>query len=113
MTKKAIALMIGLGILLAANSSLADSSQLTAFYEDYLTEKIANCERIASIDKPGSSCMIDLVRMKALQSKFYKQYRQELVRKMVASNLGTKPHKSEYFLVTEFNGTFKDITENR
>jgi hypothetical protein len=102
MRKSLGAIIVFAGILLVAGVANADSNQLTTFYDDYLTKKIDNCERIASIDKHSSSSMVNLVKMRALQAKFYKRYRQELVRDMVASNLGTEPHKIDYFLITKF-----------
>ena len=107
------AIIVFAGILLVAGFANADSNQLTTFYEDYLTKKIDNCERIASIDKHSSSSMVNLVKMRALQAKFYKQYRQELVRDMVASNLGTDSHKIDHFLVTKFHAKVQDTIENR
>jgi hypothetical protein len=103
MKKLIAALIILLGVLLTVNFSQADSSQLRSYYNDFITKKIANCERIASIDNDQNSCVVELVKMRALQAEFYKKYRAELVRTMVATDVGKEPHKIDYFLVTQFN----------
>lgn len=112
MKKLMLTVVVVVGLLLVAGFACADSNQLTTFYQDYITKKIANCERIASIDKHESSYMANLVKMRDLQAKFYKQYRQELVREMVAIDLGTEPHKIDHFLIIRFHAKVDDTITN-
>ena len=90
------------GMLLAASIANADNSQLELYYNDCITKKIANCERIASAKNHKSPCMVRLVVMRSAQAKFYKKHREEIVKEMVARNIGKEPHKIDYFLITKF-----------
>jgi hypothetical protein len=102
MKKLIAALIILLGVLLTVNFSQADSSQLQSYYNDFITKKIANCERIASIDNHQNSCVVKLVKMRALQAEFYKKYKKQLIEAMVVNNVGTESYKVDYFLITQF-----------
>ena len=80
----------------------ADMSQLEMYYNDQITKKIVNCKRIASMENHTNSCMVQLIEMRSAQAEFYKKHREELVKEMVDSNLGKKPHKIDHFLITKF-----------
>ena len=97
-----ITLVAIVGLLLAAGLVHADMGHLELYYNDYLTNKIVNCERVASMKNHKSSCMVQLLEMRSAQAKFYKKHREELVKEMVESNLGKKPHKIDHFLITKF-----------
>ena len=90
------------GLLLVASLAHADKSQLELYYNDQITNKIVNCKRIASKKNHDNPCMIRLVEMRSAQAKFYRMHREELVKEMVRSNIGTKPHKIDHFLITKF-----------
>jgi len=102
MKKLMITVVVIVGLLLAANIAHADMSQLELYYNDCITKKIVNCERIASTKNHKSSCMVRLVEMRSAQAKFYSKHREELVKEMVARNIGTEPHKIDHFLITKF-----------
>jgi hypothetical protein len=102
MRRLLIALVAIVGLLLAASLAHADMSQLEIYYNDYITKKIVNCKRIASMNNVESPCVVRLIEMRSAQAKFYKKHREELVKEMVESNLGKKPHKIDYFLITKF-----------
>ena len=90
------------GLLLLASLVHADMSQLKFYYYDCITEKIANCERIASMKNHKNSCMVQLVEMRSAQAKFYRNHMKELVEEMIARNIGKEPYKIDHFLVTKF-----------
>jgi len=90
------------GLLMADSLANADSSPLEFYYNDCITKKIVNCERIASMKNHKNSCMVRLVEMRSAQAKFYREHREELVKEMVESDLGKKPHKIDYFLISKF-----------
>jgi hypothetical protein len=90
------------GLLLSASLARADMSQLEMYYNDYITKKIVNCKRIASMNNVESPCVVRLIEMRSAQAKFYRKHREEQVKEMVESNLGKKPHKIDHFLVTKF-----------
>ena len=90
------------GLLLVASLAHADKSQLELYYNDQITNKIVNCKRIASKKNHDNPCMIRLVEMRSAQAKFFRMHREELVKEMVRSNIGTKPHKIDHFLITKF-----------
>ena len=90
------------GLLMAASFAHADMSQLELYYNDHITKKIVNCKRIASTKNHNNPCMIRLVEMRSAQAKFYRKHREELAKEMVASNIGTEPHKMDHFLITKF-----------
>jgi ABC-type thiamine transport system substrate-binding protein len=90
------------GLLLVASLAYADMSQLEMYYNDQITKKIVNCKRIASMENHTNSCMVQLIEMRSAQAEFYKKHREELVKEMVDSNLGKKPHKIDHFLITKF-----------
>jgi len=90
------------GLLLVASLAHADMSELEMYYHDHITEKIINCERIASMENHTNSCMIQLVEMRSAQANFYRKHREELVKEMVESEVGKEPHKVDYFLISKF-----------
>jgi hypothetical protein len=90
------------GLLMAASPANADSNRLELYYNDYITKKIVNCKRIASMTNRTNSCMVQLVEMRSAQAKFYRKHRKELVKEMVENDLGKEPHKVDYFLITKF-----------
>jgi hypothetical protein len=90
------------GLLMAASFAHADSSQLEQYYNDCITDKIVNCERIASMNNHENSCMVRLVEMRSAQAEFYRKHRKELVKEMVENHLGKKQHKIDHFLMTKF-----------
>jgi len=98
-----IATVASIGLLMAASLTHADMSQLQFYYYDCITEKIVNCERIASMKNHKNSCMLQLVEMRSAQAKFYRSHMQELVEEMIARNIGTEPHKIDHFLITKFH----------
>ena len=91
------------GLLVTANIAHVDMSGLEMYYHDFITKKIVNCERIASMNNHVNSCMVSLVEMRSAQARFYRKHREELVREMVARNIGREPHKIDHFLITKFN----------
>ena len=102
MNASAITMFVVAAMLLGAHFVHAEGDQLESYYNDYLTKKIANCERIASISTGKCSSKIRLVEMRSAQAKFYRKHRKELVKEMVESDLGKEPHKIDYFLITKF-----------
>jgi ABC-type thiamine transport system substrate-binding protein len=103
MTRFIFTIVAIVGLLLIASLVYADDmSQLKFYYYDCITEKIVNCERIASMKNHKNSCMVQLVEMRSAQAKFYRKHRKELVKEMVESDLGKEPHKVDYFLITKF-----------
>ena len=93
---------IVVGLLVTASLAHADMSKLEMYYHDCITEKIINCERIASMNNHTNSCMVQLIEMRSAQARFYRKHRKELVKEMVDSDLGMEPHKVNYFLITKF-----------
>jgi hypothetical protein len=105
MKASVITMFVIAAMLLRAHFVHAEGGQLESYYNDYLTKKIANCERIASISTGTTGkcwSKIRLVEVRAAQAKFYRQHREELVKEMVESNLGKKPHKIDHFLISKF-----------
>jgi hypothetical protein len=102
MKRLMITIMAIVGLLLVASLAHADMSQLELYYNDHITKKIVNCKRIASTKNQNNPCMVRLVEMRSAQAKFYKRHREELVKEMVARNIGTEQHKIDYFLTTKF-----------
>ena len=90
------------GLLVTGNLAHADISELEMYYHDCITEKIVNCDRIASMKNHINSCMVQLVEMRSAQAKFYRKHRKELVKEMVESDLGKEPYKVDYFLISKF-----------
>jgi hypothetical protein len=111
MKQSLTALIILSGVLLMINFSQADSSHLYAYYDSYMTEKITNCQRIATISNCQNSPLADLVKMRALQAEFYNTYRTELVENMVASDVGKKPYKIDYFLIKQFKNGQQTVSK--
>ena len=102
MKRSLLTSIVVIGMLLTASLAFTDSSELKLYYNDCITKKIANCERIASAKNNKNPCMVRLVQMRSAQAKFYKKHREELVKEMVARNIGTEQHKIDYFLTTKF-----------
>jgi hypothetical protein len=102
MKRLMITIVAIIGLLMAASLTHADSSRLELYYNDCITKKIVNCKRIASKKKHDNPCMIRLVEMRSAEANFFRTHREELVKEMVRSNIGTKPHKIDYFLITKF-----------
>ena len=102
MKKLMITFVSIVGVLLAVSLTHADMSQLEMYYHDYITEKIVNCRRIASMKNLESPCVVRLVEMRSAQAKFYRKHRKELVKEMIESNIGKKSHKIDHFLITKF-----------
>ena len=92
-------------ILLGANIVHATSGQLESYYNDCITKKITHCELIASMHAGKSSSMIHLVEMRSAQAKFYRNHRRELIKEMVARNIGKKEYKIDFFLISKFEET--------
>lgn len=93
--------MAVVGLPLVASLAYADMSQLELYYNDCITKKIVNCERISSMKNHKNSCMAQLVEMRSAQAKFYRKHRKELVKEMVENDLGKEPHKIDYFLISK------------
>ena len=94
MKRLMITIVAIVGLLLVASLVHADDmSQLKFHYRDCITKKIVNCERIASMKNHKNSCMVQLVEMRSAQARFYRKHREELVREMVAHNIGRELHK--------------------
>jgi len=93
---------IVVGLLVTASLAHADMNELEMYYHDCITEKIINCERIASMNNHTNSCMVQLIEMRSAQAKFYRKHRKELVKEMVESDLGKEPYKVDYFLISKF-----------
>jgi hypothetical protein len=102
MKKLVITIVVMVGLLLVASVFHADMTQLEAYYNECITKKIVNCQRIASMENHNNPCFNRLVKMRCCQAKFYRKHREELVREMIARNIGKKPHKIDYFLITKF-----------
>jgi ABC-type thiamine transport system substrate-binding protein len=102
MKRLLVTLVAIVGLLLAASLAQADMSQLEMYYHDYITKKIVNCHRIASMNNVESPCVVQLIEMRSAQAKFYREHREELVKEMVESDLGKKPYKVDYFLISKF-----------
>ena len=102
MKRSLLTSILVIAMLLAASFVLADISELELYYNNCITKKIVNCERIASAKNHNNPSMVRLVTMRSAQAKFYRKHREELVKEMVARNIGTKQHKIDYFLTTKF-----------
>lgn len=101
--KKLMLIVVAIvGLILGASVAHADMSQSELYYNDHITKKIVNCERIAATKNYKNSSMVRLIEMRSAQAKFYRKHREELVKEMVARNIGTEPHKIDYFLITKF-----------
>ena len=103
MKKLVITIVVMVGLLLVASLAHSGMSQLEFYYNDHITKKIVNCKRIASAKNHSNPCMIRLAEMRSAQANFYRKHREELVKEMVARNIGKEPWKIDHFLVTKFH----------
>jgi len=109
MKKGAIALIVVLGLILVAGSASAGSSQLEHYYNDYITGKIYDCCKTASLFKEFRNCrMQELTEMRAAQAKFYEQNRTDLIKGMLRNDVRKDAHKIDYFLMTQFKNGWRE-----
>lgn len=105
--------MAALGILVVANTYSGDDAGLKLYYNDYLSMKIENCKRTASLfDTCYNFRMYEVIKMRAEQAKFYEDNREELIDMMLLNGVGKKPHKIDYFLINQFKDR-RELTEKR
>jgi hypothetical protein len=103
MRRRTIRLIIVLGSLVIAGTSFAGSSELEHYYNDYISEKIYDCSRTASIfNACYNGRMTELTEMRAAQAKFYQKNRAELVKILLANDMGLRKFKIDYFLISRF-----------
>ena len=110
-----IVLIIALGLLVLPATAVAGNSELEHYYNDYITEKIYNCARTASIfDACCNVRMTECEVMRAEQAVFYQQNRAELVKAMLANDMGRQTFKIDYFLISRFkNAGCQEILADR
>ncbi|SRR6056297_63677 len=109
MKKGAMTLMIVLSVLFMASLAAAGNSQLEHYYNDYVTDKIMNCCKTASLLNHCQNCrMKELKEMRAAQAKFYEQNRTELVKSMLKNEVGKISYKIDYLLITHFKNREQD-----
>ena len=113
MKTKIIALIIVSGLLLVTGSAIAGNSQLEHYYNDYITQKIYNCCKTASLFKEcQNASMKELAEMRAAQAIFYEQNRADLIKGMLSHDVSIEAYRIDYFLITQFkNGKRQKFVE--
>lgn len=69
-----------------------------SYYNQYVDKKIAKLERLGEMVDSWSTCVRGCAEVKILKAKFFRAYKEELVREMVALRVEMKPYKIDYFL---------------
>jgi hypothetical protein len=95
-----------LAAFVVTSLSYADTTTSKSYYNDSISNKIAQCEQFVERAK-GTPVSIERdAKIRRLQAEFYKTHREELVREMVRRNIALKPYRVDYFLTTAFFDTF-------
>lgn len=108
MRKFMIIIVVLVGMLFLVSLLHADNTSRESYYNDYITLKIAKCERQATMIDAKSEHIRKSAKMKNMQAKFFAKHREKLVKIMMAQNVEMKPYQVDYFLIK----TFFDVHPN-
>jgi hypothetical protein len=93
--------VIAVAVLLSTALVYAQTSQ-EAFYTTCIDKRIAECEVKASLDETRSPHLLRLAAINQEEAAFYRDKREELVKEMVTTQLETKAHAVDHFLIKAF-----------
>lgn len=102
MKKRIISTVFIFIILFGANLAHAQTNQQEYFYNSCIDKRIAECEIKASMADTQSPYLQRCAEINLNQAQFYMENRDELVKQMVAENLGMKAHEVDHFLIKVF-----------
>jgi hypothetical protein len=101
--KPMIIFMSTMIVLLATQAYAADSGPSRAYYDACINRKITDCQKIAHLFRQCSNPRMESLRtMRSRQADFYREHKSQLVEQMMKNGLGTRLHRIDYFLITEF-----------
>ena len=92
-------------IFLGASTAISDennSDQLTKFYENFIIEKIAQCNSKAKLIKSSSSNIQNWAEIESNKAAFFGEKKDMLIKELIKNDIGRKPYKIEYFLNKKF-----------
>ena len=89
-------------MLTAAAVIGAQADDLNDFYSAYLSAKTCKCTDKSCFLDSRSPCLREYAEINLKKAAFLKEHKGELIEKMIAADVGTKPCKIEYFLISAF-----------
>jgi hypothetical protein len=106
-----VAAMLMLFGVYPAVSEMNVSAQPGAVYGAYIDRCISQCEVKASLIDSRSEKIRQAAAMHCLMAGFLKANKTELIKDMIAQDIGTQEYKMDYYLQARFFEIFKDAAK--
>jgi hypothetical protein len=102
--------MVILLVLFGAHSVMSldtKTAELESLYENYIDGHISRCESKAARINSKSEHIRNEAAVHTLMGAFFRDHRDELVKEMIAKDIGTKKHQVDYYLNSKFFGLLR------
>jgi hypothetical protein len=102
--------VIGINLLFVsmAMAEEANPADLEVYFGNMIDQKIACCQKKATY----RNSRYPAIRLEAdrawLKQAYYREYKNDLIEKMISNHVGTKSHQIDYYLIKSFYGTVMD-----
>lgn len=97
-------------VLFGANSAMSldtKTAELKSLYGNYIDGHISRCESKAARINSKSEHIRNEAAVHSLMGAFFRDHRDELVKEMIAKDIGTKKHQVDYYLNSTFFGLMR------
>jgi hypothetical protein len=101
----AIIFMVTILGLFGAHSAMSldtKTTELESFYGNYIDRHISRCESKSARINSKSEHIRHEAALHTLMGAFFRDHRDELVKEMIAKDIGTKKHQVDYYLNSRF-----------
>ena len=99
---KQIMIALAVCVLTVAAVSFSQAGNLADHYDDYLTAASEKCAGKCCFLNSRCCALREYAMEKQAKAEFLENHKAELIEKMIASDVGQKPYKIDYFLTAEF-----------
>jgi hypothetical protein len=106
----AIVSMVTLLSLFGAQSAMSldtKTTELESLYGKYVDGHITRCESKSARINSKSEHIQREAALHTLMGAYFRDHRDELVKEMVAKDIGTKKHQVDYYLKSKFFGLMR------
>jgi len=99
---KQIMIALAVCVLTVAAVSVSQAGNLADFYGDYLSATSEKCAGKCCFLNSRCCALREYAMKNQAKAEFMENHKTELIEKMIAADVGTKPYKIDYFLISEF-----------
>jgi len=85
------------------------NKELDVLYAAYIDDHVSRCETKAARIDSGSENIRKEAALRTLMGSFFKANKTDLIKEMIADDVGTQKHQVDYYLTSRFYQVLREV----